>query len=555
VKARGWLAPLLLALAGCALVASTWRVFGHIWDEPEHIAAGLVLLDRGEYVYDNQHPPLARLAAAIGPYLAGARSHGSTPPSGEEEGRQILYHSSASYDTLLWLARAGMLPFFIILVLATWLRAERWMGRPAAWLSCLFLLTTPTVLGHAGVAALDIPVTALCILSLYWLLRWVEAPTTANGVWVGISVGLAFSTKLSAVPFLALGGTGMLLSQTLISRQPRLLPWGRYALTAAIALALILVIAIGIYGPRMIYLTTPSLTPNKALDLLVGQSGALHDAAYRLAARVRVPLGVEMVPMSLLGVEWHNTVGHLSFLLGETRRTGWWYFYLVALAVKTPLPLLLLGLPGLVLLARDGWRERRLPLLAVPVTFAAILTFCCIESHINIGVRHVLVLYPLLALAAAWTVLRAWRAARQRPALRAAVAALTLWQCATVVYAYPDYLPYFNAIAGNHPERILVDSDLDWGQDLRRLSQALAQRHVPEVSIAYLGTADLTREHLPPFHLLKPGEHVTGWVAIDMLSMKEERDGYSWLTQYTPVTRVGKSIDLYEIPIPQGPGP
>jgi hypothetical protein len=327
------------------------------------------------------------------------------------------------------------------------------------------------------------------------------------------------------------------------------LPWARYAGTAALALGLVLIIVVGVYGPHLIYLTTPDLAPNKALDLLVGHSGALHDAAYRLAARVRVPLGVQGVPLSLLGVEWHNAVGHPSFLLGETRRTGWWYFYFVALAVKTPLPLLLLGLPGLALLARDGWRERRVPLLAVPVTFVSIFTFCCVESHINIGVRHVLILYPLLAIAAAWAVLRAWRAGAGRPALRAAVAGLALWQCATVVYAYPDYLPYFNALAGDHPERILVDSDLDWGQDLRRLSLELARRQIPQVAIAYLGTADLTREHLPPFHVLKPGEHATGWVAIDMLSMKEGRGGYGWLAQYTPVTRVGKSIDLYDIPV------
>ena len=70
----------------------------------------------------------------------------------------------------------------------------------------------------------------------------------------------------------------------------------------------------------------------------------LHDLAYRFAARVPLPLGFSMVPMNFLGVEWHNEHGHLSFLLGRTDLDGWWYFYLVALAVKTPLPLLLLGL-------------------------------------------------------------------------------------------------------------------------------------------------------------------------------------------------------------------
>jgi hypothetical protein len=137
-----------------------------------------------------------------------------------------------------------------------------------------------------------------------------------------------------------------------------------------------------------------------------------------------------------------------------------------------------------------------------------------------------------------------------RRLLQGALAALLLWQLATPVYSYPDYLAYFNFIAGSHPEDILVDSDLDWGQDLRRLSQELARRQVPNLYLAYRGTADLTREGLPPFQPLPAGTPVTGWIAIDMLSLKEGRGGLGWLTAHTPVTRVGASIDLYFLPPP-----
>jgi hypothetical protein len=95
----------------------------------------------------------------------------------------------------------------------------------------------------------------------------------------------------------------------------------------------------------------------------------------------------------------------------------------------------------------------------------------------------------------------------------------------------------------------LVDSDLDWGgQDLRRLEQVLAARHVPQLSIGYKGTADLSLEALPPYSLLKPNQPVRGWVAITMLTLQENQAGYGWLRQYQPVQRVGKSIDLYYIP-------
>jgi hypothetical protein len=82
---------LILIIAGsCALAAGCWRVYSNTWDEPEHLAAGVELLDRGRYEYDTEHPPLARIFLALGPWLAGAHSYGTPPPDGTLEGRDIL---------------------------------------------------------------------------------------------------------------------------------------------------------------------------------------------------------------------------------------------------------------------------------------------------------------------------------------------------------------------------------------------------------------------------------------------------------------------------------
>jgi hypothetical protein len=121
------------------------------------------------------------------------------------------------------------------------------------------------------------------------------------------------------------------------------------------------------------------------------------------------------------------------------------------------------------------------------------------------------------------------------------------WQVSTLASAYPDYLPYFNETV-SHPERVLVDSDLDWAQDLRRLERRLAELNVPSVSLAYQGTADLARETLPPFVRLPPRQPATGWVAITALTRAHEPAGYAWLDSYRPVERIGKTVDLYFIP-------
>ena len=150
-----------------------------------------------------------------------------------------------------------------------------------------------------------------------------------------------------------------------------------------------------------------------------------------------------------------------------------------------------------------------------------------------------------MALASAYALATAWRAL---PRIGTAVATLfILWQVSTIGTAYPDYFPYFNELVSN-PQRVLVDSDLDWGQDLRRLERRLVQLKVPSVSLAYQGTADLTREPLPPFVRLPPRQTATGWVAITALTREHEPLGYNWLNTYRPVERVGKTIDLYFIP-------
>ena len=85
-----------LILAACLLAASTWRTYSNTWDEPEHLAAGIELLDKGRYEYDTEHPPIVRAFMALGPYLAGARSFGTPPPDGVQEGVDILYRAGTT---------------------------------------------------------------------------------------------------------------------------------------------------------------------------------------------------------------------------------------------------------------------------------------------------------------------------------------------------------------------------------------------------------------------------------------------------------------------------
>ena len=549
---------LALILATCVLVATTWHYFGHTWDEPEHLAAGMELLDHGGYEYDLQHPPIARLLIALGPYLDGARSQGTPPPDGRPEGVAILY-GRGMYSRDLALARLGALPFLALLLGTTWVWGRRLMSPGAALLATALVATTPPILGHAGLATLDVAAAGTCLLALYALQAWLAGGTLRQAIALGFTCGVAIGTKLSAIPFLAVGMVVLGSATWLQSRTDagRLLPrrhgGSRIVGHAAAGFAVACAVLTLAYGGRFIYFTDAAHRYDQALTYLFGRSGFGHDVAYAVAARVPLPMAFHLLIGGIEALAVHNQSGHLSFLLGETRTSGWWYFYIVALAVKLPLPLLGLGLPGLARLTVVGWRQRSAWHLAPPLLFIAILGFCCAVSRINVGVRHVLVLVPLLALGAAYLVqvlarsLATTRNQRRLVAGFAALGALLTWQLVTLVRTYPDYLAYFNETV-RHPERVLVDSDLDWGQDLKRLEQRLAELGATHVALGYLGTTDLGREPLPPFTVLESGRPAQGWVAITALARMRDPQAYAWLAAYRPVERIGKTIDLYWIP-------
>jgi hypothetical protein len=501
----------LLTAIGVARIVSTYHTIAQTSDETPNIACGMQYLDLGRYDYGAFHPPLARLAMAIGPYLYGARAQ--KLPDRWKEGNAVL-NSAPRYSRALTLARIGILPFFILACAVVWLWGRRLLGEWGA-LAPVFLFTnTPPVLAHAGLATMDMAVGAGVCTALYTFWRWWQEPTARRSVLFGVGLALAVLSKFSS--FL-------------------LLP------VCLVALALML----GGRGKRRNWLWLPV-----SFVLVWGayrfSFGRMTEAGPAVLASIPVP-----APQILDGiwqVRGHIEGGHTAYLLGQHSFHGWWYFFPVALAVKTPLALLLLAAVG----AFAAFRQRDRAFW-IPPLLSAIILLINLPTTLNIGVRYMLPLYPMLALTAGIGTLWLWRRARW-----AAIAAL-VWVAASAALAHPDYLAYFNETAAAHPERVLVDSDLDWGQDMNLLVAELKRRHVPSLHMQCLYTGDYSRLELPSWDGLEPYQPVTGWVAISFTMQKtygwlvaQERGrsdlAFAWLDRYQPVARVGRSILLYYIP-------
>jgi hypothetical protein len=509
----------LVACLATLAVMSTYPVFSQMWDEPAHIAAGMEWLSRGRYTYEPQHPPLARVAAAVGPYLAGARTTGQPKLYGEGI---ALLGEGAHYRRMLTLARLGMLPFLWITLLLCAAWGARAVGPAGGALAAIFAATNPNLLAHAGVAGTDLAPAALAAAALFAWMRWREEATTGRALLFGATTALAAAAKFSALIYLAPALLFAEVARLLVpraspARDSAAIPW-RQALAGCGAAALVLW------------------------------------AMYRFDVGPVYPGGIWVpAPALIRGIRpflAHATGGHPAFLLGQVSQRGWWYYYLVVLAVKTPLPLLTLAIVGAVESARAA-RTERWPAL-VPLAGACAVIVVALLSQVDLGVRIVLTIYPFLAVLAARGVVTAWNRVGTGTTLvvrRTAIVGLLAATLVIPVQVWPDYLAYFNPVAGAKPERVLVDSNLDWGQDLYRLADTVKARHIDSVRVHYFGSSSLAAVGLTNARRLDPNERTTGWVAASetFLAGVWSDTSLRWLARRTPVARIGPSMRLYYI--------
>ena len=542
---------LLLFVIFVLRVSSTHSEFNGTYDEGLHISSGIEFYQDYRYTIHRQHPPLAPLALGLLPYIDGSRVE--VGGGYFEPGRKLL-EGAEDYWATLTLGRMGNLVFAPFLIGYVFAWAARLYGATAGLAAVAVVTSSPNVLAHAGLATSDMAAATTMLAAAYHQARWVAGPTQRQALFAGVATGVAVGSKYSAIGLLApmlvifllwhrRGGWSL---HNLGRLRAVLTPpafFGRWALAAVLVLW-------ACFGFQIDTLRDPEQRPHGTIDRLIAPGTVAHDAAYGLAEQVPVPMVAFWEGLYMLG--YHSGVGHPSqFLLGEVRRyEGWWYYFPVVLATKSTLPLLLLVVLAVVG-RRWGSRGTRNDKIAFLVIGVAVVLVMAMLSGINIGVRHVLVLYAFASI---------WLASLFSPAVRGqssrllggtALVAL-MAHVGLSLQAHPDYLPYFNEAVRGREHRVLGDSNLDWGQDLARLARYVNENGIGEVHLAYFGMTSPEVVGLHNAKPLHPADRPRGWLAVSVTFLQGNYlpDGgpdYTWLQAHAPRAKVGKSIWLYHL--------
>ena len=536
-------------------------------DEPQHLTAGYTALRLHDYRVDQEHPPFLRLWAAL-PLLAMPDVRLDTNTVSWRTGQDwdfshhFLYEINDA-DHLLYRARFMTVVLGIVLGVLVFSWAQELFGFwTAAAVLALYCLE-PNILAHSGLVTTDLGVTCFIFGALYFLWRLTRMLTFGNAVGLAIFFALAQVSKFSALvlgPIVAVLLLVHVLREgawpyqfgsrgELRSLRPRVL--------AMIAVVLLLagssyVAVWAVYGFR--YGPT---TPNADLALLQ-KNPQLLDRVHTTSVVANWFDEYRLLPDAythslVLGqVKAQRRSGYLA---GEFSRTGWWYYFPVAFLVKTPLTVLMLFICGLVLSVktRARWKSEDAFIVLPLVIYLGV----AMTAHLNIGLRHILPIYPLVLLICGIT-LDEMRV-RWRPFFLLAPIALAAVELALV---YPHCLAFFNQLirGPGNGHLVLLDSNLDWGQDLKPLKRWMDAHHVEQINLSYFGTADPAYYGIrgtkllgsPSFLMAQITEpRLPGYVAVSVQNLhgvrqdESQREFYAPLLEREPTTTIGYSIHVY----------
>lgn len=601
------LAGAMLGIMFVLMFASAWHDSG-IMDELAHIPAGYSYLTQKDMRLNPEHPPLIKDLAGL-PLLFLNINFPTDVKAWAEDlngqwdmGRVMLYEAGNDPDQILHWAR---FPMMLLALLFGWLLfawAKKRFGAGVALMTLAFFTFSPTFIAHSRYVTTDLAAAFGFFIGIAAFIDFIENPTKKHLVITGIALGIALLLKFSLfLLFLVYGVITLLWIATAfthytepLSRAQRLGHALRHG--AALMGKLVLIGFIALAFMWIVYIWHVWNYPQEkqladATQLLssFGKRYLVNFDLWLIASPFTRPLGQYM--LGLLMVVQRAAGGNTTYFLGEVDNGGWWYYFPVVYFLKEPLALHLATLLALILAMRSWLTKRSISFLAwtrthmaetTMLAFIAIYWAYSINSPLNIGVRHVLPTFPFIYLLVSKKLLD-WAHAVPYPDPQTVadslhdiyhhhilglpkhllIGALLFWTMFHTLVAFPAYLSYYNEIIGNSHEgyRYAVDSNYDWGQDLKRLAYYVEAHSIDHIAIDYFGAGS------PQYYLGSAAEPwwssrgpVHGYFAISASFRqgaygetppwftRAPEDSYEWLKPHEPVARAGESLFIYKLP-------
>jgi hypothetical protein len=529
----GWIIPTLLCLlfvAQCAWFIGTQSLSN---DEPLHIIAGLDAWRLHRFERWNDHPPLVFLLDAL-PLLVSNADIDIQPEARMADGIR------PSPEVVAWEGRCVNVFLGVFLGLLLWWTARRYFSEGAANFALALFAFSPSLLANFSITCNDGAVALASFGTALQMVHWRRNPTWGRTIALAIVLGALLSVKFSTPALFALAlGLVLILKPNSIEWRPRNWNWRQ-------ALVVLVLSFITVWGVFFFHSTKVSIRNNMVTASSPNRSkaatGALH---VPLNVTLYIPAGEYIEGMGRVANHLKN--GHASYLLGEIKRSGGWKSYFpIVVALKWP-PVVL----GLFLVAVTLAIAKRIHFhqeLLLMWLFPAFYFLVAIFSKVDLGERHILLVYPFAILCAAGL----WQFAQRNRVVFALFIGLIVVNVADTLRYAPDYLSYFTPFVNPATSyRLISDSNVDWGQGLLALRRYQQQHPDETIHLAYFGTMDPQLYGIR-YTPLEPNQRVSGTVVVSATHLSgqllDDPNGYHWALQYPETAILNHSLHVFKIP-------
>ena len=557
-------AILLLALMAL-LAGGAARHESATIDEVVHVGAGVSYLQKFDMRMNEEHPPLAKVVAALPLLLRGVHadySHISWTFSSKifyqylgewVFGDWFLMHWNDPYSTMLW-ARAPMLLMTLLLGFILYIYGSQ-LGNAWGGLLCLSaFVTVPAFITFGPLVLTDIAVTLFWVLTVWQLPNMWRSPKRGTVIKFGLALAGAFLSKFSSgLLFFAFVAFVLSLRCKRLPEQPvekielrrwRRRAWGNLAKGTLWA-------ALFVY---IVYLVLSWNQPTDSFQIIP------HFPASPVLRRLLMPAWLYLRGLVAFAL---SAGSRPTFILGHAYPHGVWFYFPALFFLKSQLTFLLLLL---LAIATALLVKRRSPLQSVIPTgmelhwrsiwvSLAVFVAACMLSRLDLSIRHFSIALALIVLLLA-PLPRALELLRASSPQTARIGnwltiALALAAIVTVIRVYPDYLPYLNLLSLGRPDYHLVnDSNLDWNHALPEVEGFVGQRGLQQILLDEYGFAEFER-YVPqalPWDCQQPAVHDGGqWAAVSANYM-EESGNCVWLLRYPHQVLAGGSMYVVQLP-------
>ena len=575
------LIAVLLLLFMIVVAILSMRDESAIMDEVAHTPAGYSYLTQRDMRLNPEHPPLLKDLSAV-PLLfikdinfPDQLDSWQNKVNGQWDfGFNFLYNSDNDADKIIFWSRIPML--LILLVLGFYIfRWTKELFGSKTGLFALFLFSfSPTFIAHGRYVTTDVGAAVAFFIALYYFVKYLKNSSNKNLVLAGIAFGIAQLIKFSL--FLLVPTFGLLLLIWIIVARKRF--WKHIW-------KFILILIIGYLIIYPVYLFHVAEYPAERQI-----SDTDYHASHFPFKGIRKPLvWMAKTPilrpyaqyfLGLFMVFQRATGGNTTFFLGDVTNKGWSHYFPIVYLIKTPLALHIFTLIALLFIAwqipKRFWIkifEKMRKCIRKNFAELAMLTFIIIywafsiKSNLNIGVRHVLPTFPFIYILISGQIKRIADYIKDKKTFViwcSMLGVLIFGYALSSLSVFPYYLTHFNELVGGSENgyKYVTDSNLDWGQDLKRLAKWVDEQGIEKIKVDYFGGGTVEYYLGDKFEGWwadrNPEEAKNSWLAISATFLQQNRatptkgwsqptDHYLWLNQYEPVTVIGNSIFVYYI--------